>query len=269
MCELLGVSTVQPVHLRYSLEEFARHGGSSHINRSGWGVAYYDDNDVLRIREASPAATSPWINFLETNGLISHCTIGHVRYASVGEPSIVNTHPFARELGGRMHVFAHNGSIEDFEAALPFETALFRPLGKTDSEHAFCVLLQRLAPLWTRAAGTTPSLDARFEIVARTAEQLRSMGTANFLYADGDVLFAHAHKRRFDVDGTFGEVRPPGLCVTRAVRFAKALNMSPSDLQTDGMLVASVPLSDEGWEPLGEGTVIAFRDGIEVARSDP
>ena len=269
MCELLGVSTVQPVHLRYSLEEFARHGGSSHINRSGWGVAYYEDNDVLRIREASPAATSPWIDFLETNGLTSRCTICHVRYASVGEQSIVNTHPFVRELGGRMHVFAHNGSLLDFETSLPFESDMFRPVGQTDSEHAFCVLMQRLAPLWAAASGSTPSLEARVEIVVETARQFRSLGTANFLYADGEVLFAHAHRRRFDVDGAFGEVRPPGLCVTRAVRFAEALHMSPSDMQSDGMLVASVPLSDEGWEPLDEGTVIAFRDGFEVARADP
>lgn len=182
---------------------------------------------------------------------------------------MVNTHPFVRELGGRMHAFAHNGSMHDFETSLPFETDVFRPVGQTDSEHAFCVLLQRLAPLWAQADRAVPTLDARLEIVTQTAAQFRTLGTANFLYADGDVLFAHGHKRRYDVDGTFGEVRPPGLCVTRAVRFAEALNMSPADLQSDGMLVASVPLSDEGWEPLGEGTIIALRNGLEVARVDP
>ena len=132
MCELFGVSTSEPVRLYCSLDEFAKHGGRSHINRSGWGVAYYKDNDVLLVREALPAAQSPWIGFLESHGLTSNCTICHVRYATMGAPSIVNTHPFRRELGGHMHVFAHNGGLPSIDAELPFESDYFRPVGQTD-----------------------------------------------------------------------------------------------------------------------------------------
>ncbi|MEX3008720.1 class II glutamine amidotransferase [Hoeflea sp. TYP-13] len=267
MCELFGVSTSKPVRLYCSLEEFAKHGGRSHVNRSGWGVAYYEDNDVLLIREALPASQSPWIEFLETHGLTSQCIISHVRYATAGAPSIVNTHPFRRELGGRMHVFAHNGSLEDIETRLGFESDEFRPVGQTDSEYAFCLMLQRLSPLWHRAGGSVPRLDERLDVVSHTAAELRRLGSANFLYADGDVLFAHADKRRFDVDGKFGEIRPPGLCLGRTREVAKGLDISWPVAKTNGLMVASVPLTSSGWTPLGEGTVIALRDGEEIART--
>lgn len=266
MCELFGVSTSQPVRLYCSLEEFAKHGGRSHVNRSGWGVAYYEDNDVLLVREALPAAESSWIGFLERHGLTSQCIISHVRYATAGPPSIVNTHPFRRELGGHMHIFAHNGSLKDIETELAFEADCFRPVGQTDSEYAFCLLLQRISPLWHGANGAPPSLSDRLEVVAHTAADLRRLGSANFLYADGDVLFAHAHRRRFDVDGTFGPPRPPGLCLARTMDVEKGIEFNWPVARADGVMVANVPLSDSGWEPLEEGTVVALRDGQEVAR---
>ncbi|MDA4844052.1 class II glutamine amidotransferase [Hoeflea poritis] len=266
MCELFGVSTSEPVRLYCSLDEFAKHGGGSHVNRSGWGVAYYEDNDVLLIREALPAVQSPWIGFLESHGLTSNCTICHVRYASVGAPSIVNTHPFRRELGGHMHVFAHNGTLSSIEKKLPFESSEFRPVGQTDSEYAFCILLQRLAPLWQASATEAPALADRLNVVVQTAADLRRQGAANFLYADGDVLFAHADRRRFDVDGEFGEPRPPGLCLGYTRDLVKGMEIKWPVTATAGILVASVPLTGEGWVPLEEGTVIALREGEEVAR---
>ncbi len=267
MCELFAVSTSQPIRLYCSLNEFAKHGGRSHVNRSGWGIAYYQDKDVLLVREALPAAGSPWVEFLERHGLLSHCTMAHVRYASVGAATLVNTHPFRRELGGRMHVFAHNGSLPDIERTHPFEGPQFRPVGETDSEHAFCVLLQRLAGLWRKADGDVPPLAARMEVVAGTAAEFRKSGTANFLYADGDVLFAHAHKRRFDDGGTFGPPRPPGLCLGDTREVARGLDIRWPVSKTNGVMVASVPLTENGWTPLAEGTVLAIRDGEVVARN--
>ncbi|WP_136659102.1 class II glutamine amidotransferase [Nitratireductor sp. XY-223] len=269
MCELFGVSTSEPVRLFCNLDEFAKHGGASHANRSGWGVAYYQDNDVLLIREALPAAKSPWIGFLETHGLTSQCTICHVRFATRGAPSIVNTHPFRRELGGRMHVFAHNGGLRAIEDELPFESEQYRPVGQTDSEYAFCLLLQRLAPLWQTPQSGVPALADRMAIVARTASDLRKLGAANFLYADGDVLFAHSDRRRFDVDGEFGELRAPGLCLGDTRELVKGMDIKWPVTETAGILVASVPLTDTGWTPLDEGTVVALRDGDEVARTMP
>jgi len=54
-----------------------------------------------------------------------------------------------------------------------------------------------------------PAIDARQQVVAAFAPELHELGPANFLYTDGDALFAHGHKRTQED----GSVRPPGLHV--------------------------------------------------------
>ena len=270
MCELFGVSSSAPVKVKYSLHAFAEHGGLIHPNKSGWGIAYHEGKDALLIKEPEPASDSPWVRFIETQPLTSTCVIAHVRYATAGAPSFANTHPFIRELGGQMHFFAHNGGFEGIWDKMPLRTDAFRPVGDTDSEYAFCVLLERLAALWRGSEGP-PSLHDRLGIVAETAEELRRLGSANFLYSDGDVLFAHAHRRHWDEGGgRFSEARPPGLSLTsRRELVVKGLHVKVPDGNDEALCIASVPLTTEGWTSVPEGTVLALRQGREVARVAP
>jgi predicted glutamine amidotransferase len=269
MCELFGVSSSEPVRVTYSLHAFAEHGGLLHPNKSGWGIIYHEGRDALLIKEAEPASDSPWVRFIETQPLTSTCVIAHVRYASVGAPNFANTHPFMRELGGRAHFFAHNGGLEDIWNRMPLQTTEYLPIGETDSEYAFCVLLGRLAALWRRANGP-PAIPDRLEVVAKAAEAFRKLGTANFLYSDGDVLFAHAHKRRWDAgDGSFSQARPPGLSLaTRKGLSISGLKVEAPENAANLLYVASVPLTGDGWTPLPEGTLLALRDGALVGRVD-
>jgi predicted glutamine amidotransferase len=46
MCELFAISSAKAVAVRYSLNEFAKHGGLTHQNKSGWGIIpTFADND--------------------------------------------------------------------------------------------------------------------------------------------------------------------------------------------------------------------------------
>ena len=81
-----------------------------------------------------------------------------------------------------------------------------RPVGQTDSELAFCALLTRLRPLWVDEK--LPSLESRMTLLADFAADLRKLGAANFLYADGDAVFSHGHRR---LTGVEGRIEPPGL----------------------------------------------------------
>ena len=91
----------------------------------------------------------------------------------------------------------------------------YRPIGETDSEFAFCLLLERLAPLWRGTEGPPPLRD-QLEAVAEVAEGVRAFGPANFLYSDGDVLFAHTNKRHWNEGGgTLSEAQPLSLSVAR------------------------------------------------------
>ena len=270
MCELFAGSSSVPIEVKYSLHAFAEHGGLVHPNKSGWGIAYREGRDALLIKEPEPASESPWVRFIESQPLTRTCVIAHVRYATAGAPDFANTHPFMRELGGRMHLSAHNGGFDGIWDKKTLRSGVYHPTGETDSEFAFCLLLERLAPLW-RETQEPPPLADRMAIVAEVARDLATMGSANFLYSDGDVLFAHADKRHWDEGGgSFSEARPPGLSLARQNDLSvKGLHVEAPDPETTAVFLASVPLTGDGWEPLAEGTVLALRDGEEVSRVGP
>lgn len=261
------MSSNLPATVSYSLEEFSRHGGLTGPHKDGWGIAYYVDRDVRLVKEPLPASDSACVRFIRENPFTSSLVISHIRKATRGAHTLSNCQPFVRELGGAMHVFAHNGDLDDRCLKERLQPGFHRPVGDTDSEYAFCALLGRLEPLW-RGAGGTPLLSERSSVVAGFAEELRALGPANFLYSDGDVLFIHGHQR---THGNLG-LRPPGLHVIcrRCTRESGAVESLSTDgltiRSTDGeqhvVLVASVPLTTEsGWRELRGGELLAVREG--------
>jgi predicted glutamine amidotransferase len=266
VCELLAVASRFPTTVRLSLDELARHGGETGPHGDGWGIALLDERDALLLRDPEAASRSPWVRFFEEHQPRASIAIAHVRKATQGARKLSNTQPFTRELGGRTHVFAHNGMLTGIERDARFRSRRFHTIGETDSEYAFCALLERLAPLWEE--GELPAEAERIARVRELAAELRTLGPANFLYSDGDLLFAHAHQRR-QADGV---IRSPGLHVlcrtctaaSDAVPLA-GVSVDPADRQ-EIALVASVPLSGEPWEPLGEAEIAVLRAGRVLHR---
>ncbi|HEY0887549.1 MAG TPA: class II glutamine amidotransferase, partial [Ramlibacter sp.] len=207
MCELLAVSTSRPARLTFSLHTLAARGSPTGGTRDGWGVAFYQGEDVALFREPGAAGDSALVRFLESHGPATGLAISHIRHATQGSVRLANTQPFVRQLGGRSHVFAHNGNLTGVEAAHGAGAGRWQPVGDTDSERAFCALLDRIEPLWTEP-GAVPSLRARLSLLGDFAAGLRRLGPANFLYSDGDALFAHGHRR---IQPALGRIEPPGL----------------------------------------------------------
>ena len=260
MCELFALSARFPTTVRLSLDELARHGGETGPHRDGWGVAFMEGGDALLVREPGAASESRLMAFLRQEHVRSSTIVAHIRRATQGSRQLRNTQPFTRELGGRTHVFAHNGMLTGVEADARFPTRRFLRIGDTDSEHAFCALLGRLAPLWEHGL---PPLAERLRVVASFAAELRTLGPSNFLYADGDAVFAHGHRRRDDS----GEMRPPGLHVlcrrcsaTEDGLPVPGVSIQPEHAQ-EVALLASVPLTKERWDALGEGEIAVLREG--------
>ena len=270
MCELFAVSSAHPARVRLRFAAFATHGASVvGGNPDGWGAAYYDGPDAHVLREPVPAVRSSFVQVLEGHDFHSPLVLSHVRRASRGPVALANTQPFSREMAGRRHVFAHNGDLPDIDQLWPLEPGCWTPVGQTDSEHVFCQLLRALAPLW-REPGVVPSVQARLDVVAAFAARLRPVGPVNFLYADGDALFAHAH-RRHQADGT---IRPPGLhlllrepALQHSVE-VDGLHVDSGNARAHAMaMLASVPLGRGNWRPLPQGSVLALRGGEVVASS--
>lgn len=259
MCELLCMSARFPTTMRLSLDELARHGGGTGPHRDGWGIGFWQDGDALVIREPDAAHGSQWIRFLHDEQPRTSLAIAHLRRATQGARSLRNTQPFSRELGGRAHLFVHNGMLPGIEDLAGFRTLRFRRIGDTDSEQAFCSLLERLAPLWERGV---PTVEERLAEVGAFASRLRELGPANFIYTDGDVVFAHGHRRRHDG----GDIRAPGLHVL-CRSCSAASDANPLDGTLDATqrqhvaLIASVPLTGEGWRALADGEIVMLREG--------
>ena len=112
MCELLAMSSSRPAQLTFSLQTLAARGDAAGSTHDGWGVAFYQGKDVALFREPSAAADSALVRFLESQGPATYLAISHIRHATQGTISLANTQPFVRELGGRTHVFAHNGDLQ-------------------------------------------------------------------------------------------------------------------------------------------------------------
>lgn len=266
MCELFAMSSRNPTMVGFSLERLVRRGGAEGPHRDGWGVAFFAGNDASLLREPNAASDSALARCIEHNTLPSELVISHIRLATRGERALRNTQPFARELGGRTHVFAHNGELDGLRPEVGSSSHRFRPVGETDSEAAFCQLLMRLAPLWDQTLGV-PALSARLDRVTEFAAAIRPFGPANFLYADSDALFVHAHQRT-QPDGNMG---PPGLYVLERNCWEGMPDMAGSGITLSAVqqaltLVATVPLTDESWRPMAEGEVLAIAAGRIVDR---
>lgn len=262
MCELLALSSSSPARLTFSLQTLAARGGASGSSHDGWGVAFYQGTDVALFREPAAAADSALVRFLETEGPATHLAISHIRHATQGGVSLANTQPFVRELGGRAHVFAHNGDLPGIYRSDALALGSHRPVGQTDSEHAFCALLERLNEPWK--ASTPPTVETRLSLLTAFAADLRALGPANFIYADGDAVFAHGHRR---LQRTSKRAEPPGLWIRQ--RHCAPADPAPDDHggasiaqeERSVVWIASVPLTDDDWRPLAEGEVVAVRGG--------
>jgi glutamine amidotransferase len=174
MCELLAMSSRQATRLSFSLEALSSHSAAPGVSRDGWGVAYYQDNDVALFREPSAASDSPLVRHLESQGPRTTLAISHIRHATQGTVSLANTQPFVRECAGAMHAFAHNGNLAGIEGSVLQLADRYQPVGSTDSELAFCALLERLS----RARGRSrhrPSLEERLDLIAAFAARLETV----------------------------------------------------------------------------------------------
>ena len=257
MCQLLGMNCNVPTDICFSFAGFRARGGLTDHHRDGWGIAFFEGKGVRIFVDPSPSADSPVAELVKHYPIRSLNVIAHIRKATQGEVRLENTHPFQRELWGRYWIFAHNGNLKDF---VPRLSGRFLPVGTTDSEHAFCHILDHLAQRFPQGTQDIGELHGALRDMAR---EIGAQGEFNFLLSDGDKLFAHSSSR---------------LCyIVRKAPFALA-HLADEDLTVDFnqlttpldrvAIIATTPLTDnEHWTQIAPGNLFAFRDGEAVAMS--
>lgn len=189
MCELLGMECNVPTDIVFSFSGLRQRGGRTAPHADGWGLAFYEGRAARVFLDPEPACDSPLARFLAANPIKTLLAIGHVRKKTRGPTTLANTHPFVRELWGRHWVFAHNGTLRTVRR---MKLGRFAPIGNTDSEHAFCVLLEALRSGFTDYPKRPADL---FGAIADIGAELGAHGTGNFLLGDGRHLFARCATR--------------------------------------------------------------------------
>ncbi|UDF03836.1 class II glutamine amidotransferase [Asticcacaulis sp. AND118] len=253
MCELLGMSANVPTDIRFSFTALAKRGGATGPHADGWGISFYEQKGCRNFHDPNPSATSELAALMRNYPIKSKTVIAHVRKANRGRVALENTHPFTRELWGRAWTFAHNGQLKGVKA-LPL--SFFRPIGTTDSEHAFCWILDQLV----RKYMDYPPARVLDKEVKRLFGELRKMGVFNALLTDGRSLYASCTKKL-----TYIQRRAPFGQATlidedMVVDFAQ--ETTPDDKV---IIIATQPLThDEVWTPIEPGSSLIFRSGEVV-----
>jgi predicted glutamine amidotransferase len=260
VCELLALNANTPTDMGFSFRGLSRRGGASGEHADGWGLACFppdghlDRPGLTLLREEAPAAFSALADQLAERSPKALVSIAHIRKATRGVVALENCHPFSRSWAGQTWVFAHNG---DLQGAIPLGDR-YRPFGSTDSEAAFCWLLEEL----DRAGVDPADSGALFQQLHRCAAALAERGTFNALISNGQWLFATATSRLH--------------WLTRRAPFCKATLADPplqvdfSALTTSNDVVtilSTEPLTtDEHWQPFQAGESLLLQAGEVIQR---
>jgi predicted glutamine amidotransferase len=240
MCRLLGVvsATVRSLTtlLSEDLEPFT---ALSDHHCDGWGLAYRDPQDALRVRKAPETAHSSPGYRAALAEAATDAALVHLRKASAGMVNDdANTHPFtAATDGGGPVAFAHNGWASDGAVLDSMLAEAGGPpcRGVTDSERYFGLVVA--------AMRTAPPEVALPTVAERIYASMRTEALNCLLLTD-DALYAFT---------SYDESRP----TTSGDDPHQSYRLR---FRTDGdrVVVASGGWAPEatGWEPLPNGRVL-------------
>jgi glutamine amidotransferase len=251
MCELLGMSANVPTDIVFSFTGLIERGGRTGPHRDGWGIAFYADRGCRCFHDPLPGAHSEVADLIRRYSIKSRTVLCHIRRANRGRVCLENTHPFTRELWGRTWSFAHNGQLAGIKR---WPLGSYRPVGTTDSEHAFCWLLEQVRRRFPRPPRRAATLHR--EVAALTA-RLAALGICNLLLSDARHLYAHCSTELAWLTrrAPFGTAS----LIDAEVNVDFEQETTEDDVVT---VVATRPLTrDEAWQAAAPGTLLVFADG--------
>lgn len=250
MCQLLGMNANTPTDVMFSFAGLS-HRADEH--KDGFGIAFFEGRGLRLFIDPQSARESPVAQMVKDYPIRSQHVIAHIRKATVGAVALQNCHPFVRELWGRYWVFAHNGDLKNLDLPLHGQ---FRPVGDTDSERAFCWLMQEMA----KSHASVPSPEELTRTLRELVPQVARFGTFNFLLSNGQALWAHGTTKLHWLvrQHPFSQARLQDADLT--VDFAQITGH-----QDRVALIATEPLTtNEPWTAFEPGELRLFVDGQSV-----
>lgn len=254
MCELLGMSANVPTDICFSFKGLVKRGGEKGPHKDGWGITFYEGKGCRTFKDPQPCSFSPIAHMLEHYPIKSELVIAHIRQANRGKIALENTHPFTRELWGQNWTFAHNGQLSDYKA---LDIGNFKPIGETDSEYAFCYLLNCLQKKYPNKPQNWATF---FRFVKKCALELNQLGVFNLLFSNGQYLFVYCSTKLHYItrQSPFGKAR----LIDEDVEIDFQQHTTPNDIVT---IIATNPLTlNEHWHKILPSEGHLFKQGKQI-----
>lgn len=247
MCRLYGFFATEPtkvectlVHAQNALMTQSAGDSSGLTHTEGWGIATFANNHPEVEKQAWAAYHGE--HFKRTAAKVyARAVLAHVRRATVGTPSLENTHPF--HFGA--WAFAHNGTVPNFKAMKPEMMALISPelasniQGETDSEHVFSLFLTRLEAL--SSGNIANAIRETVSIVEKLAQDYapeKKLGL-NLMLTNGHVFCGTRYGR------TLHMIEREGVYDCEICGFPHIHHNPKHDYRA--VVVASEPITQEEW----------------------
>lgn len=267
MCQLLGMNCNNPTDIGFSFAGFRKRGGMTDHHTDGFGIAFFEKSTCGKVglrlfHDDKPSYCSPIADLINRYPIKAMNVISHIRKATQGNTCLANTHPFVREIWGEKWVFAHNGQLNsEFLTKLSTNNDYYQPVGTTDSEMAFCYLLNQLKIQFNEK----PDDRILFVFLTKICRTLSKEGLFNCLLSNGHWQLAYAGSLLF--------------YLTRQAPFGKAI-LSDDELSIDFSeetssfdrvtVLVTIPLtSNETWQQLAVDECLVFCDGAIVYQNIP
>lgn len=270
------MNCASPTQFALSWPGFCDRGGKTDIHADGWGLAYYEGQGIRQFHDVEAASTSPLAKFLGQQEISTRNMMAHIRYATTGETNLANVHPFQREMWGINFAFAHNGEVPLFKddpshwIGDTMGERVYFPVGSTDSEAAFCALLNALRVQFPETMPSLPVLYDSLQKLCNEIVEYDKEGTIfNFLLSCGPhVLWVYSYPGRRPGgkvwNGLHYTVRgaSTNLC-DQDFSIDLSMNSSKNNGNDQVCIVATSPLtSDEEWIELKKGELILLDEGL-------
>lgn len=130
-------------------------------------------------------------------------------------------------------------------------------MGKTDSERAFCSILETLRQ---RFPDGKPPLEQLYLVLKEITESLAEKGVFNYLLSDGEHFFTYCSTKLSYI------VRQAPFAAAHLVDEDVTVDFQELTTPSDRVaVIATIPLTDnEVWTQIKPGELLVFQDGLPL-----
>ncbi len=233
----------------------------------GWGVAWYPNDDQAAIVKKDPVARATTVQMeklADWNTFRSTVFFCKAKGAAKGYTHN-ETQPFTRSFAGQEWLFMHNGDLDKVKLAQMHldKSRFLEPLGKTDSELAFCYLMGKVMETEARKLGDVPS-----ELMLSWFEQLDTLGSADMCISDGLTL-ACFYGTRSARKLYYSRIQPPDHAQQFDSETIELQLNDPRDTYRTALIISSSAFNAGTWLPMQPGQLLIAKRGSLVWNSHP